>query len=207
MYKASIVGIDNTGKTSVVQSIDEVDGVSTIHLTTYQNNDSKIARHSGRLVNSLTVFGEAHDLKSLTGFAYFLHLFPYKFEEMAKNSSAVLVSDRDPIVDTLCYSDFYLPQRLSRIIRSPLRFALEHTFRYPDSFIYLEATPEVSVSRNSKQSQTHERIEALSRLKHLFDKEIFSLEHQGIPVVRIDTNSKPLEGVVDEVRYHLKTLL
>ncbi len=157
MYKVSVVGIDNSGKTSVVRSLDQVEGISTIHVTAYQNNGSRFARVSGRIVNELAQFGETHNLKSVTGLAYFLHLVPYYFEERAKSSLQVLVSDRDPIVDTLCYSAFYLPDGFSKIVRHPLKFLLEHSFSYPDSFCYLEVSPEVSAKRNNKPLQLHDK--------------------------------------------------
>lgn len=207
MYKISIVGIDNSGKTSVVRSLDEVEGADTIHVTSYQNNGSRIARVSGRVVNRFAQFGETHDLKVLTGFAYLLHLFPYYFEEKAKNSSQVLVSDRDPIVDTLCYSDFYLPDGFSSVVRPPLKFFLEHSFSYPSSFCYLEVSPEVSTQRNNKPIQLHDKVESLSLLRDLFEKEMFNVERRGISVVRIDTDAKSLEEVTDEVKFYVKRLL
>jgi len=207
MYKVSVVGIDNSGKTSVVRSLDQVEGVSTIHTTTYQNNGSRVARVSGRVVNELTQFGEARNLKGVTGLGYFLHLFPYHFEERAKGSSQVLVSDRDTIVDTLCYSDFYLPSGFSRIVRTPLKFLLQHSFSYPNSFCYLEVSSEVSVQRNNKPLQLHDTIKDLDRLRELFEEELFLAERQGIQVVRIDTDTKLLEEVADEVTFHVTRLL
>ena len=204
MHKVSIVGIDNTGKTSIVKSLEDVDGIATINVTTFQNNASKIAGISGKLVNGLAQFGEQHDSKFLTGAAYFMHLFPYFFEQRAKKYSPLLVSDRDPIVDTLCYSDFYLPDGYSRIIRLPLQFLLEHSFDYPNSFIYLLASPEVSASRYKERNQLHETIKALSRLRELFDGEMLRLEKNGIKIIRIDTDTKPLEEVANEVKFHLK---
>ena len=207
MYKVSIVGIDISGKTSVVRSLDQVEGVSTIHVTTYQNNGSRIARVSGRFVSQFAQFGESHNLKPVTGLAYFLHLFPYYFEERAKSSQQVLVSDRDPIVDTLCYSDFYLPDGFSRIVRPPLKFLLEHSFSYPDSFCYLDVSPEVSAQRNNKPLQLHDKIKHLSRLKELFEAELLLAERRGIPIVRIETDTKPLEEVANEVKFYVKRLL
>jgi len=201
MYKISVVGIDNTGKTSVVESLDNMSGVSTIHLTTCQNNDHRFARFSGRLVNRLAEFGEERDSKFITGFAYLMHLFPYKLEERTK-ADHLLVSDRDPIVDTLCYSDFYL-SCISKAVRPSLKFFLEHSFNYPDSVIYLEATPEESVSRNHQGNQLHEITDALSRLKELFDEQMFFLEKKDISIIRIDTGSKSLDEVTDEVRFHI----
>jgi thymidylate kinase len=205
MYKVSIVGIDNTGKTSIVSSLAGMDGIDTIHLTAYQNHGSRIARVSGRAANGLAVFGERNQLKHLTGFAYLLHLFPYYFEERNKTSS-ILVSDRDPIIDTLCYSDFYLPDVFSGIARSPLKLVLEHVFNYPSSFLYLEASPEVSARRNTKPGQLHDEITSLNRLKQLFDEEIFRVEREGTPVFRIDTDIKPLEEIAGKVRQYLAKL-
>lgn len=207
MYKVSIVGIDNTGKTSIVKSLDEIEGIDTIHITSYHDSDSRIARVSGRVVNRIAEFGETHNLKYIAGFAYLLHVFPYYFEERAKNSSPVLVSDRDPIVDIFCYSNFYLMDGFSRILRSPLKLLLEHSFGYPSSFCYLEASPEISIQRNIKKPQLHDNVQSLSRLKELFDEEMFIVEREGITVARINTDTKSLEEVKDEVKFHVKRLL
>jgi len=132
-----------------------------------------------------------------------MHLLPYKFEERTKRSSSLLVSDRDPIVDTLCYSDFYLSPATSKAIKPTLRFVLEHSFRYPDSFIYLDAEPENLVHRNHQGNQLHERTEALIKLKNSFDEQIYLIEKKGVAVNRIDTNSKSLEEVTEEIRFHV----
>jgi len=69
MYKLSIVGMDNTGKTSAVKSLDKMSGVATIHLTTCIRHSSKFARKAGPLVNRLAEYGEDHHSKFITGFA------------------------------------------------------------------------------------------------------------------------------------------
>ncbi len=76
MYKVSIVGIDNTGKSSVVNSLNSIEGVETIHLTTFQSNDSYIAELTGKIVHYLVKFGEKNKLRMLTGLSYLLHLVP-----------------------------------------------------------------------------------------------------------------------------------
>jgi len=128
-------------------------------------------------------------------------------EERARSSSTVLVSDRDPIVDTLCYSNLYLPDGFSRIARPSLKFLLEYLFSYSNSFYYLDVSPEVSAKRNNKPLQLHDTIKYLNRLKELFEEEIFSAERRGIPVVRIKTDDKPLEEVASEVGFYVKRLL
>ena len=110
-------------------------------------------------------------------------------------------------MDTLCYSDFYLPSGFSRIVRTPLKFLLQHSFSYPNSFCYLEVSSEVSVQRNNKPLQLHDTIKDLDRLRELFEEELFLAERQGIQVVRIDTDTKPLEEVADEVTFHVTRLL
>lgn len=207
MHKLSVVGIDNSGKTSVVKSLNGITGISTIYLTNYQNNSSRIARISGGVVNKFAQFSSSHNLKSAAGLAYFLHLFPYYIEERTKSSSKVLVSDRDPIIDTLCYSEVYTPNGFSRTMKSSLRFMLEHSFNYPNSFCYLEALPETSARRNNKPSQLHDEIEHLSRLKELFEEEMFLAEKKGKKVFRINTEVKTIREVIDEVRFYAERLL
>jgi hypothetical protein len=126
MYKISVVGIDNSGKTSIVSPLGQIKGVSTIHLTSYKNSKSKIARISGRAVNRLAQIGESCNLRFLAGFAYLSHLLPYYLEERAKGSSPVLVSDRDPIVDTICYSQFYASPDIAGALMPKLKLFLEH---------------------------------------------------------------------------------
>lgn len=206
MYKVSVVGIDNTCKTSIVRSLVDSGRVDTIHLTAYSNHTSRIAGFSWDAVNGLALWGERERLKSITGFAYLLHLFPYLFEKRARRSSHILVSDRDPVIDTLCYSDFYLPDGFSEIVRPPLKFTLEHVFGYPDSLIYLEASPEVSASRNKKPVQLHDPVASLYRIREIFDEEIFRVKREGIPVFNINTDIKPIEEVTAEVKHYLKNL-
>lgn len=207
MYKVAVVGIDNSGKTSVVNSLGGIEGVNTIHLTTCNGNGSKIARFSGSVVSNFARFGESRELRCFTGFSYFMHLFPYFFEERAKSSSSVLVSDRDPLIDTLCYSSCYLPRDFSRTLRPALKSLLEQYFSYPSSVFYLDTSPDVSVNRNNKPVQLHDKVNLLSRLSELFHEEIFLVEKRGIPVHRIDTDAKPLEEVISEVRHKVKRLL
>ncbi len=207
MHKISVVGIDNTGKTSVVKSLEDIEGIRTIHLTACQDYNSKIAEISSRFSNSLIRFGENNNSKLIAGFAYFLRLFPYFFEEKVKTNSNLLVSDRDPIIDTLCYSAFYLPKSLAKIVKPALKSTLECLFNSPSSFIYLDVSPEISARRNDKPLQLHDKIESLTNLKSLFDEEMYLMKKQEIPVVRISTDNKSLEEVNDEVRYNIKSFL
>lgn len=206
MKKISIVGIDNTGKTSIVKSLENIEEIRTIHLTAYQDYKSRIAKISGGFSNSLIQFGEKNNSKLITGFAYFLHLFPYFFEEKLKTNSSLLISDRDPIIDTLCYSEFYLSENLSKIIKPVLKPALESLFYHPSSFIYLNISPEVSAKRNNKPLQLHDQIESLTHLKNLFDEEMFFMKKNGTPVIQINTDDKSLEEVTDETRYNVRHL-
>ena len=93
------------------------------------------------------------------------------------------------------------------MIRPPLKFLLEYSFRYPDSFCYLDVSPEVSARRNNKPLQLHDEINYLSRLKELFDEEMHLAERQEILVVRIETGTKSLEEVASEVKYYVTQLL
>jgi len=193
MYRAVVVGIDNSGKTSLVNSLGNVPGIDTIRLT--QNPDSAL--------QTLAEFGERHNLRSLTGFAYLLQLFPY-FSKVSTRKSGILVSDRDPMIDAVCYSQAYLPKKIARGIRTPLKSFLGRFFSNADLVFYLGVSPEVSHQRNNKQAQLHDGVEHLTRLKESFDEEVRSLEKNGVPVVRIDTDRKPLEEITGEVRHHLK---
>ncbi|MFH0808185.1 MAG: hypothetical protein V1888_01045 [archaeon] len=204
MRKVSIVGIDCTGKTSVVESLGDIYGASTIHLTKYKNNVSDIARISGGMVDKLARFGERRNSKIATGAAYFLHLAPYWIEENAKKDSNLLISDRDPIIDAICYSNFYLPTFISKKVGPTLKSFLESYFNYPDAFIYLDVSPEVSVRRNSGDVQLHEKVGTLSRLKELFDEQLSSAKKKGIKIDTINTDFKSLDGVIDEARFLLR---
>jgi thymidylate kinase len=204
MNKISIIGIDNTGKTSIVKSLDKITGIDTIHLTKNKNNDCTIAKYLGKITDNLAKFGEDYNSKSLTGFAYLMHLLPYKLEERAKKFSQLLISDRDPIIDTLCYSEFYLPNKISSIVQPSLKFFLENSFNYPSSIIYLETTPEKSAKRNTNKNQLHEEIKSLTKLQRLFDEQMFLLRKKGTAIHRIDTNTKSLEEVTEEARFLIK---
>lgn len=203
MRKVSVVGIDNTGKTSIVKSL-SCEGVPTIHLTSYDDKTARIARASGKTAHALTEFGERYDLKSLTGLGYLLHLLPYYLEERTIHSR-LLVSDRDPIVDTMCYSHVYLPRSLAEKMATMLRYALERPFDYPSAFCYLEVVPETSAARNNKPLQLHDDIVTLGHLRDSFDEEMLHAKHMGIAVLKIDTNAKYLKDITDEVRHWVMT--
>lgn len=158
------------------------------------------------MVGSLAKYGEDHNNKQLTGLGYLLHLFPYFFEQRTIDPCPLLVSDRDPIIDTLCYSDFYLPPSLSQSLRPSLKVFLETVFNYPRVFIYLDVSPEVSLMRGNGKKQLHDRIKDLSRLKELFEKEMFESKKRCLDIIRIDTNTKPLEQVIDEVEFSLQNI-
>jgi len=202
MHKVSIVGIDNAGKSSMVLSLGEVDCVNTIRLTGGLSERSRTAR----VINRLAEIGESHSFKFVTGFAYLLHLFPYYLEQR-KNTAPVLISDRDPIVDTVCYADFYLPKGLSRLFRPSLKFVLERWFGYPDSFCYLDVNPEIAAQRTSSRQQLHERLQSLRRLKELFEEEMALAENRNIPVIRVDANTDSLEEATKELLQQLEKKL
>jgi len=206
MHKVSIVGIDNTGKSSIVNSLNGIEGVETIHLTTVQNNNSYIAKHTGNIVYYLARFGERNKLRRLTGLSYLLHLVPYAFEQATKNNCGVLVSDRDPIIDPLCYVHSYLPGITGKVIRPVLEKRLKTFFSLPDSFIYLTSTPDLSAGRDREKSQLHGKVEKISRINKILNQEIHLKENEGIPVKRIDTNEKSLEEVTIEVHDHIKSI-
>jgi len=208
MYKLSVVGIDNCGKTSVVRSLDQIEGVEVIHATTdrTRRDYERIMPISSRIMGELARRGESFNLKSVTGLMYLLHLIPYYVQDR-RDSSPVFVSDRDPIVDTMCYSDFYLPKGLPRLVRPPLRRILEGSFSYPDAFCYLEVSPEVSIRRNDKPPQLHDTLDRLRKLRDLFEEEMSLAESKGIPVIRIETDQRSLEEVTAEVRTHVEEVL
>lgn len=212
MYKASVVGIDGSGKGSVVRSLEEIDGVGTIHtFSDYSRGDSGLARVSGRLAARLAQFGEQHEAHKLTGGAYLLHLVPYFFEKRAKRPHQLLVNDRDPTVDPLINSDEYLSENSSRRVKKILRPSLKLFYGYPELFIYLEVNPKVAIERierqgRNRQRQLHETLESLTNLKNLYDREMSRLEdEEGIAVVKIDTNPpKLLDEVIEEVKGTLR---
>lgn len=203
MFRTSIVGIDNTGKTSIVKSFENDDCLKAIHLTTYEKSSSKVTRIVGNFVTNLALFGERNNLKTFTGFAYLLHLIPYFIEQRHKKSCPLLLSDRDPIVDTLVYSKIYLPKFFFEFTRKPLQFTLEHVFHYPDLLIFLEVSPAVSFKRSKKGSQLHQKVEVLEQLKRIFDEEIMRIEKKRIKVVRINTEENSIKEVVNKIKDHL----
>ncbi len=206
MHKVSIVGIDNTGKSSIVNSLNNIKGVKTIHLTTFQNNDSYIAKHTGNIVSNLARLGEKNELRMLTGLAYLLHLVPYAFELATKKNCRVLVSDRDPIIDPLCYVHSYLPGIALKVIKPVMEKSLKAFFSLPDSFIYLTSTPEHSANRDKEKSQLHGKVEKISRINKILNREMLLRESKLILIKRIDTNEKSLEEVTTEVCNHIESI-
>lgn len=201
MRKISIVGIDNCGKTAITRSFEGGDDIATIHLTSVQGESTRI-RTLRRLVAALATFGERHRFKTLTGFAYLLHLIPYAYAERAlrQTEKRLLLSDRDPILDTLCYADVYIPKWIQTILFPHLRSLLTHFFPFPDAYLYVDITPSISATRMSASPQLHESTTHLSRLKFLFERHLGSVERNGVRVFRIVAEGKPLDAVAREVR-------
>lgn len=206
MYKISVAGIDNSGKTSVVRSLENTDGIGAIYtFGEYVGSKSRLARFFGSLVDRLTQFDQENGHKTISGFAWVGHFIPYYFAERANRHKDIVARDRDPVVDALCYSESYLLWGTSRILRRPLKLTLKTFFGYPNLLIYLETSPEVAVQRSVKKKQLHEDSDNLTRVRDLYDQEIFRLEREGIDVVRINTDTKSLEEVIEEVRHTLVT--
>ncbi len=206
MHKISIVGIDNTGKSSIVNSLNSIEGVETIHLTTFQANDSYVAKHTGNIVYNLVKFGERNKLRMLTGLSYLLHLVPYSFEQATKKNCRILVSDRDPIIDPLCYIHSYLPGIAGKTIKPVLEKTLKIFFSLPDSFIYLTSTPELSADRDKEKCQLHGKVEKICRVNKILNKEMVLKEKAGIPIKKINTNEKSLEEVTIEIHDYIKSI-
>lgn len=206
MYKVSVVGIDNTGKTSVVNHVRGMDDVSTIHLTSCENNDSSLGKKIGKSLSSVVEFSESRDLRIITGATYFLHLIPYAMEQRIK-SSPVLVSDRDPMIDTLSHAEIYLPNGIPNSVRHPLRASLEYIFGRPNAVIYLDVSPEVSVQRNGLVVQIHEKVESLTRLKDSIGCELDRLSDLNVDIHTIDTESNSLNDVKGLVKSTLITII
>lgn len=199
MLKIAIIGIDNSGKTSVVKLLEGIAGIETIYVTTHKHNRASTANKIGKHFNKWARFGERRGSKTFTGLAYLLHLLPYFIDLKSKKKIDILVSDRDPIIDSLCYAHFYLSDKVYKAIKGTLKWFLEKMFSYPDVVYYLDVSPENSASRYSKLTQLHEKIEVLTRIKSLYNEEFALLEQKGIPVKRIDTNKKSLVEVSNVV--------
>ena len=67
-------------------------------------------------------------------------------------------------------------------------------FSYPQLVFYLEASPDVSASRNSDiiSHQLHEKIEALEKIRVQYEVELSTVVENGIKLIRINTDSKSL---------------
>ncbi len=203
MFKIGIIGIDNTGKTSIVESLGKEHGIEQAHLTTHHQNHSKATHALGRFLGRFARFGEKRHKKTLTGFAYFLHLIPYYMELKAKKTATTLISDRDPVLDTLTYAHYYLADWFYKWIKRPLRYILEKFFSYPNLLFYLDVSPEVSIKRYSKIIQLHERAETLNRLRDIYNEELSRIKKLGVKVIFINTDEKDLNQVIKEVKSYL----
>ena len=202
MHKISIVGLDNTGKTSVVEYCGLEEGVDTLSLTTPLKHRSFFAKEIYSNAYWLAQKGEIHKLKYISGAAYLAHLIPYAIEEQ-RCQNQFIVSDRDPILDSLCYAFCYLPKPLASQIRTPLNMALEALFAYPTTYIHLEISPETSISRNRKTFQHHDSLSTLKKLHEVYENELQRIEDEGIGVLRINTEEHSLDEVKAMVRGHL----
>ena len=60
-------------------------------------------------------------------------------------------------------------------------------------------SPEISIKRSNKKKQLHDNQGDLKKLKILFDVEMFLAEKKKIPVAKINTESKSLDEIINEV--------
>lgn len=206
MYKVSVVGIDNTGKSSVVNYVKDMDNVNTFHLTSANNNGSYFAHTIRKPLKKLVNLGEHHNLRGFTGAAYLLHLIPYAIETKTK-TAPILVSDRDPLIDTLTHAQIYLPRRWGYSVQTPLRKSLEYLFGLPNEIIYLNVSPEVSVQRNGQIVQIHEKVKSLHKLQDAIEIELDRLSHLDINIHSIDTETNCMDEVKHQVFSTLTTIV
>ncbi len=202
--RVSVIGIDNCGKTSVVTFLGSNKGMPTTHLTCQHHSDSPCARVLGGMVGALARFGERHQLRFITGCAYLAHLFPYYLDLRRKKNTGMIVSDRDPIIDTMCYSQIYLPRAFSRCIEPFLRGFVHYLFHAPDTLFYLTGSPDAAAARGKGHPQLHERrVEVLKRLTHLFDREVERLHRRGVTVITLDTDTRAASEIADHIADYL----
>lgn len=201
MRKISIVGIDNSGKTTITRSFEGSDAIATIHLTSVLGGSTWISAVR-RLVTGLAALGERHHLKTLTGFAYLLHLIPYAHAErvLRQAEKRLLLSDRDPILDTLCYANVYLPKWIQPALFPHLRALLMRFFSFPDAYLYVDIAPSISITRMSASPQIHESTAHLSLLKTLFEYHLKAIERAGVRIFRIGADGKSFDAVAREAR-------
>ena len=200
MYKISIIGIDNTGKTAVVNRIEDEYRLETIQLTSFKKCSSKLAKELGSLIEKWIRWSEYKQYQYCTGLLYFLLLIPYKIELWSKRKSSFILSDRDPIIDTLCYSHLYLPDKIARYLCQYFEFFLKRIFHYSDLYIYLVPSPKISVQRMKNSMQLHENLDDLSKLEQCYQFQLKELKSENIEVICIHIDSLTLNQLVAQIK-------
>lgn len=180
--------------------------MSAIHLSSNKYHQFKPAIYLGKPIDLLKEIGERKKLKRITGLAYLSHLVPYKLEEISKQNMSLIISDRDPILDPLCYCNFYLPKQQTKTIYPLLKTILTSFFNYPEHLFYLDVSPQEAMKRNPFGEQLHEKKNSLTELRNIFKEKIHTLKKENVKITEINTNSKSLEEVIEEVTFCIKNI-
>lgn len=169
MKRISLIGIDGSGKTSLTHLF-MTNKFHTISISSFQTSSFKSIQFLGFLLNVLSLFFEKINFKTLYSFIYLLHLIPYYLEIMCiRNKNLILISDRDPIIDTLCYFKFYFPQLSNTYFFNILKIILIKTFKPAVHYFFLNVYPETALKRKLKNIQLHENKKDLVQIHSIMN--------------------------------------
>ena len=202
MIEVSVVGADGAGKSSLVNAIAslQIENFRVIHLTSCKNAPKGFIGNFGKMLNQWTQFAEKRRWKLLTGLGYFLYLIPYFFlEKKLKKEARVLISDRDPTLDTLCHMKFYLPACLYSALGRPIAALLRGVFKRPNAFWHLQASLETIRNRDKGPLQIHELDDENSLfIANFLGTELAKFKTRGVEVYEIQTDGKSIDEVLKE---------
>jgi thymidylate kinase len=226
--KVSILGLDGAGKSTTVSYF-----VQSFHKDFYIIKLGRSAyyydRHTGERVyifkkllskiDSLYEKGEKKGNRLKILFASIFYVFAARYMEykvVHKFKPDIMIASRDISVDTIIYSDYYLP--FLKIVPNFIkRFLINLLSLFPkksDLIIYLDLEPSASIKRIKKREvkrkidrsvmriksrYRHENIKDLTRIALKFDSYLKGyLSNKKTPsVVYVDVNNKNSKEVTE----------
>ncbi len=228
MKKISIVGLDGSGKSSALEIIvrqhlkqqdvqAEVWNLPKYEPAAWEIDHMPIGRRLAGLVDGAMLLGDRLNSRMLAGFFYFaiigLCYGPYQqFLIRKHNKPELILAERDPVIDGAVYSTYYLPfaHRLAPSQRVTLiTDVLRH--RLPQTIIYLNIRPEVSMARILKsvddkswngrklKPHLHENLATLTELHCAYSQVLDVAAARGARVIEVDSTSSPPEQVASQI--------
>lgn len=235
-YKASIVGIDGSGKSAcsylILKNLSQnfnTGIMSRIGYVSHNQNIKKLFSRSSIFLD--TIQGITDSLETRIGIAMINSIdatffWPFKEIIMKKYNLDILLYPRDKILDPAVYMTYYLP--LTKKINHENRLKISKLLNpnhHPDILFYLDLPVELAyeiilkrinddekskkLDRPKLKPHMHENIKDMKILQNYFLESIEFLKKEGMKICNIDaTRDKDLvsEDISNVIRKELKNI-